>query len=170
MGVTIHFEGQLKSEQDYDTVLQTAINFAGANNMSFSIIAEENKLLERVRNEEDWNYQGPVKGIRILPDESTDPLWLEFDENLYVQNFCKTQFAHLEIHIKIVEFFEAIQNAFDELLIYDEGDFWDTHDSQVLREHLTNCFAQMERAKQENPKVDGLYRFENGRFIDLIEE
>ena len=169
MGVTIHFEGQLKSENDYNKLLQTAVSFAETNNMPYSLIAEENKLLERVKDEDNWDYQGPVKGIKIQPNENADPLWLEFDGNLYVQDFCKTQFAPLAIHVKIIELFEKIETAFVELSVEDEGEFWHTHDLDLLSKHLDECFEQMEKAKQTNAKVSGPYRFENGRIYDLIE-
>src|SRR5688500_16906681 len=103
MGVTIHFEGKLKSELSYHPLLDASVIFAVKNNMPFEEIASDNKRLERVSQEADWNYEGPVKGIKILPGHGCEPLWLEFDENLSIQDFCKTPFAAKEIHIKIIE-------------------------------------------------------------------
>jgi hypothetical protein len=52
----------------------------------------------RVRDEEDWDYTGPVKGTAVYLHEDCDPVRLEFDENLYVQEFTKTQFAGVDWH------------------------------------------------------------------------
>ena len=61
------------------------------------IESEQNSLL-RVRNkEEEWNYVGPVSGIVLYPSEDYDPVRLEFDSDLYVQEFTKTQFAGPEL-------------------------------------------------------------------------
>ncbi|MBC7722061.1 MAG: hypothetical protein H7068_08560, partial [Pedobacter sp.] len=79
MGVTIHFEGQLKSDADYDKVMMTAKAFAEINAMEFSFFEASEKLLQRVKGEEDWDYLGATKGIIIQPHETSDPLILEFD-------------------------------------------------------------------------------------------
>ena len=90
MSVTIHFEGRLNS-QNYLGLISLATNFAIANNMKYFLFEEENKTLERVKDEEDWDYIGTVKGIKIQPDIDCDPLLLEFDNNYYyIQEYCKT--------------------------------------------------------------------------------
>jgi len=48
---------------------------------------------------------------------------LEFDENLYVQEFAKTQFAGVDWHLKVVGLLKAIQSYFRELRVADEGEF-----------------------------------------------
>ena len=145
-----------------------ARRYATDNAMPFSMVNEANKLLERVRDGEQWSYQGPVKGIKISPHENADPLWLEFDTDLFLQDFCKTQFAGLSVHIKIIKFFEKAEGFFSDLAVLDEGEFWETHDVSKLEEHLDWCFRAMETHKKENPGVDGPYRMENERIIDLM--
>ena len=103
MGVTIHFEGKLQSQNSYQKLIDTAKKFAVSNDLTFSLFEEEKKFLERVKDETDWNYQGPTKRILIQPDKNSDPLNIEFDTDLYIQEFCKTQFAGPGVHILIID-------------------------------------------------------------------
>jgi hypothetical protein len=168
MGVTINFEGKLKSETDYQKVLKTSEEFAKENQMPFTFFEESEKLLQRVKDEEDWDYVGKTKGIRIQPDENSDPLLLEFDKDNYIQEYCKTQFADIEIHIKIIGFLRNIETFFDKLIIFDEGEYWETNNVELLQEHIDNCFKEIEKEKKENKNLDGPYRLEDGRIIDLM--
>ncbi|MDB5269289.1 MAG: hypothetical protein JWP58_2329 [Hymenobacter sp.] len=168
MGVTIHFEGRLKSEKAFEQLTHLAISFADEQQLPYLVFKEENKLLPRVKDEADWDYQGPVKEIKILLHENADYLWLEFDENFYIQEFCKTQFAEPELHMLLVGFLRSLQQYFAELTVFDEGEYWDTNDRTVLEQHLDYCFRAMENRKMELPKVSGPHRMEDGRIIDLI--
>lgn len=168
MGVTIHFEGQLKSNADYDKVMMTAKTFAEANAMTFSFFEATDKLLQRVKDEEDWDYVGATRGITIQPHEFSDPLLLEFDDNNYLQEYCKTQFADTITHVKIVQLLQQIQDYFIDLQVTDEGEYWETGDEELLAQHFYNCFLDIEIAIRENPELNGPYRVEDGRIIDLM--
>jgi len=170
MGVTIHYEGQLNSITDYQTVIDKAESFAKINSMEYELFESPSKKLSRVKDEKDWDYEGPVKGIKIQPSENTDPLWLEFDENYYTQDFCKTQFADIEIHIKIIDLFKQIAQHFKVLTIVDEGEYWETEDPAHLQDLVNDCFYAMEEAVKENNRLTGPLRVEDGRIIDLMEE
>jgi hypothetical protein len=169
MGVTIHFEGQFSSSNDFDKVVETAKTFAESNGLEYFLFQEENKLLQRVKDEQDWDYEGPTQGIQIQPDESSDPLILEFDENLYLQEYCKTQFADISVHILIIDLLRQIQPFFTKLIVEDEGEYWETSDINILQRHLDNCFQAIEDAKNENSKLEGPCRLQNGRIVDLME-
>ena len=169
MGVTIHFEGQLSSPKDFDKVIENSRKFAESNGLEYFLIQEENKLLQRVKDEKDWDYEGPTKGIQIQADENSDPLILEFDENLYLQEYCKTQFANISVHILIIDLLRQIQAFFVMLKVEDEGEYWETSDITILQKNLDNCFQAIEDAKNENSKLDGPFRLGNGRIVDLME-
>ncbi len=169
MGVTIHFEGQLKSETDYDSVIKVAVDFANKNAMPYSLFREENKVLQRVKDEKDWNYEGATKGVKIQPDANTDPLWLEFDTNKYVQEYCKTQFADLNIHIRIVNLLRRLEPFFINLIVSDEGEYWETENRDILQKHIDACNRAMEERIQKNKKMSGPYRIADGRIVDLME-
>jgi hypothetical protein len=168
MGVTIHFEGQLKSNADYDKVMMIAKTFAETNAMTFSFFEATNKLLQRVKDEEDWDYVGTTKGIVIQPHETCDPLILEFDDNNYLQEYCKTQFTDIITHSQIVSLFRQIEDCFVDLQVADEGEYWETEDAELLAENFNNSFLDMELAIKENPELKGPYRVEDGRIIDLM--
>jgi len=169
MGVTIHFEGSLKSRQAFDELADIAIKFANERQFAVSTFHEDNKLLQRVRNEQDWDYQGPTDGILIHASEACDPINLEFDENLHLQEYCKTQFAGCEIHILICALLRLIEPFFANLQVYDEAEYWETGDRSILETHLEKVFEMIEEAKNENGKLDGPFRV-NGRIVDLIEK
>jgi hypothetical protein len=168
MGVTIHFEGQLLSADHYTTVIGVAKTFAESQGWDYFLFQEESKLLQRVREEQDWDYEGATKGIKIQPDKDCDPLILEFDENLFLQEYCKTQFSDINVHTLIVQLLKIIQVHFSNFKVEDEGEYWDTSDTEVLEQHFRNCFRAIESAKQENPRLAGPFKLENGRIIDLM--
>ncbi|OYU78851.1 MAG: hypothetical protein CFE23_16675 [Flavobacterium sp. BFFFF1] len=168
MGVTIHFDGKLKTETDYRIVLKSAQNFAQENEMEYNFFTEANKLLLRVRDEEEWDYQGMTRGIRIQPHENSDPFNLEFDQDNYIQEYCKTQFANVETHIKLIDFLKSIRLHFDQLNVFDEGEYWDTQNVETLENNIKTCFHQIEMAKQNDETLDGPFRIGDGRIADLM--
>jgi hypothetical protein len=123
MGVTIHFEGQLNGESAYQDLLGLVSCFAATQNWLTEMIESAEVTLLRVRDEQDCDYTGSVKGIEVYLHEDCDPVRLEFDLDLYVQEFTKTQFAGVECHLKVVALLRAIQPFFQELKIEDEGEY-----------------------------------------------
>ncbi len=69
MGVTIHFEGQLRDESAYNQLIDAAESFAKARGWVTRSIAEANTILNRVRSDDEteWDYEGSTKGIEIRP-------------------------------------------------------------------------------------------------------
>jgi hypothetical protein len=169
MGVTIHFEGQLSSPTNYDKVIEIAKGFAESNGLDYFLFEEEKKFLERVKDEEDWNYEGLTKGIQIQPDENCEPLIFEFDENLYLQEYCKTQFSDISAHILIVDLLRQIEPYFENITVDDEGEYWDTSDINILQEHMDNCFTVIQDTKSEDPTAEGPFKLQSGRIIDLMQ-
>jgi hypothetical protein len=74
-----------------------------------------------VKDEVDWDYTGFTQGIELRPHPNTDPLRLEFDEELYIQQYIKTQFAGPVVQIKVVTFLKNIQPFFNGFRVEDEG-------------------------------------------------
>ena len=169
MGVTIHFEGRLKSQKDFDEVIEKARDFAKRRSSDIFQLDNDKKLLKRVRNEQDWDYEGTGKGIRLQPHDNSDPLILEFDKNLYIQEFCKTQFSDISVLIDIVDFLRDIESHFDKLSVIDEGEFWETNDIKLLEQKFEDFFVAFENAIQENPKLKGPFKMSDGRIVDLME-
>ena len=63
---------------------------------------------------------------------------------------------------------KQIEPLFDNLIVIDEGEYWDTNDIKLLDKLINDCFVAIENAKQKNPKSTGPYRVQ-GRIIDLME-
>lgn len=124
--------------------------------------------MKRVKDEKEWDYQGSTRGIRIQPYDNSDPFNLEFDEDNYIQEYCKTQFTNVEIHIKLIKFLESIISNFEQLNIYDEGEYFELRNIEILDNHIKTCFYQIEMAKQNDKSLDGPFRIEDDRIADLI--
>ena len=169
MGVTIHFEGRLKTTADLDKVINLGQEFAKRKATDTIKLDSKKKLLQRVKDEKDWDYEGEVKGIQFQPHENSDPIVLEFDSDLYLQDFCKTQFAGVATHIEVVEFLRDIEPFFDSLTVFDEGEFWDTNDINILEQKFEDFVDAFDKAIKENPKLKGPFRVE-GRIVDLLED
>lgn len=168
MGVTIHFEGTAKSNEDIDSVISLARNYAISNNMPFQAVNSPNTILSRTINEKDAPYQGTVKGIKIEPHHNCEQLTFEFGNDLFMQNYCKTQFAPIEVHISIIKLLKSISPHFATLNVFDEGEYWDTEEVELLQKEMDYCFTQMEKMKNEDSTLSGPFRVENGRIIDLM--
>ena len=168
MGVTIHFEGRLRSKKTLAEVCFIAGRRSARWNCEAEFIDEESKTLSRVKNEEDWDYVGPVVGVQLQPHPNTDPLILEFDKDLYVQEFCKTQFAPPSVHVEVVQLLKEIAVHYEVFTVDDEGEFWETGDEQILVRHRHTCEKVMEEMKAEDPGLIGPVRTKDRRIQDLI--
>jgi hypothetical protein len=152
MGVTIHFEGQLTCDDNYNKLIEVAKVFAEENDFQYFLFQEKNKLLQRVRDEKDWDYLGSTKGIQLQPDENCDPLILEFDETLYLQEYCKTQFTDISVHILIIDLLRQIQHFFKSITIEDEGEYWETSDINILQQHILAASRQWRTSRRKIQK------------------
>lgn len=148
MGVTIHFQGQLKDR---------------------GLLEETVRIIERYAKSRNWGYRKiNTRQIHILPSENCDPLHFEFDESAYLEkDFCKTQFAGSDIHIQIIGLFKSITKNFSTLEVFDEGGFWDSGERQELERNFAACVYALERYLQQNPNARGPIRSPEGRWIDV---
>ena len=170
MGVTVNFTGQVNLKSDYDEILKVAQEYCDKHEMPYLFFEEENKLLLRVKDEKDWDYQGLTRGIRIQPHVNSDPLNLEFDKDYIIQEYCKTQFAGIETHIKVIEILKLIEPYFDRLEVNDEGEYWETNNTEITQNHIDKCFEIIEDEKSKNINLNGPFRIADGRIVDLMEK
>lgn len=168
MGITIHFEGRLKDEASLEAVLSITKQFCDEQSWPYEPINDSHVTLNRVRGEEDWNYEGPVKGIAVEPHENSEPFRLEFDKDLYIQEYTKTQFAPIEIHIELVKLLRRLQPHFENLEVDDEGEFFDADDENVLADHLHRCFEMLDEYLVQGDKYYGPIRLESKRIVDVM--
>ena len=168
MGVTIHFEGQLLDEEAYQKLMGFVSSTARAEGWQTEPIESREVTLLRVRNDQDWDYTGPVKGIALYLHEDCDPVRLEFDADLYLQEFTKTQFAGVDWHLKVIGLLKAIRPYFRELMVNDEGEFWDTGDRAILQDHFDTSREMIKKAFDENPGASMKVKAPDGKIIDLM--
>jgi hypothetical protein len=168
MGVTINFEGQLKDEAAYRALIEVAAAMAKAEGWATELIDAKEVRLLRVRGEEETDYVGPVKGIVLYVHEDCDPLRLEFDRELFVQEFVKTQFARVEVHVKVIRLLEALTPYFRELHLDDEGEWWERRDAAVLAEHFDRVQHVIDEELQKNPSIRVKVKTPSGRIMDIL--
>lgn len=168
MGVTIHFEGSLKDQASFEAVIALTKQFCDQHSWRNEQINSDHVQLRRVRDEQEWDYDGPVKGITIEPHENAEPFRLEFDKDLFVQEYTKTQFAPVEVHIAIVELLRLIQPYFTHLEIFDEGEFFETGDRETLEHHINRCTELLDEYLVQADQYYGPIRLESKRIVDVM--
>ena len=136
MGVTIHFSGTLRSATDLAAVRSIASKWAAHWQCEVVDISSDKQKLIRVRDGEVCIYESPVTGAMLMPHPDADPLVLEFDRDLYVQHFCKTQFAPAQVHVEIIEMLQELAPLFEHFAVHDEGGYWGSGDRQHLEQQL----------------------------------
>jgi hypothetical protein len=153
------FEGRLRDDNAYERAALQARTYAAKHYWLVEPIAESEVTLRRVRNEESWDYIGPARGLVLHPHESCDPFRLEFDRDLYVQEFVKTQFAPVEVHLGVIELLRLLAPEFERLTVEDDGEYWDTSDVSVLARHIQKCMHVLEDELRNRPdsQAVGLY-------------
>jgi hypothetical protein len=169
MGVTIHFEGRLRDHTAMSNVLQLAKTFASKHNWAIEEISDANVTLRRVDDsEKDYDYHGPVTGLILNLDNNCEPIRLEFDNDLYVQEWTKTQFAGAKIHITVVDFLREIERFFETFKVNDEAEYWDTGDPELLKKYLADCDRFIAEYRQEHPTAEVKVKTPAGRIVDMI--
>lgn len=170
MGVTVHFEGRLRDQAAYDALIHVATAFAenrGWQVLSFDIPIAK---LSRVRHEQDWDYEGPTKGIELHVHPSSEPIRLEFDEDLYIQEYTKTQFAPPEIHMELVALLDQLAPYFATMQVVDEGEYYESRDENLLLHHRDRCFEMLDEHLANDKSLSGPIRLPSGRIADLVRD
>ena len=170
MGITIHFEGQLRGAEQYAALLQEVEAFAIARDWRFRAIDEAEMVLNRVIDECSVDYIGPVMGVECLPHPKSDPLRFEFDRDLFMQQFCKTQFAGSDTHIEIIELLRKVAPLFDKLDVFDEAEYWESGDRAILQAQLGTVDAMIAEGMRRDPTATGPIRLDNGRVVDFVSD
>ncbi len=168
MGITIHFEGKLKDEAAFEKVISVAVSFANKEYWQSEIIDERNAQLSRFCDDKDWDYGGPTRGIAMYPHAQCEPFRLEFDRDLFVQEYVKTQFAPATVHINIILLLKEIASEFVSLKVFDEAEYWETGNKDTLDYHLSSISRRIEESLASEPYLQAGVRLTSGRIVDLI--
>jgi len=177
MGLTIHYQGQLESEQAYVSFLEEVTAFAGARGWPVHAIAEAERELTRMLQPEDPEadeyedlYVGPTRGLYLLPDPECEPLSFEFDTDLFMQDYCKTQFAGPKVHAAILDLFRQTEPLFEMLDIQDEADAWENPDPTRLERVFAETRQEIAESAAEMPGSSVAVLTPSGRILDILAE
>jgi hypothetical protein len=167
MGVTIHYEGCLRSPLLVEELINTATRYAEEHQWPNRRIDGDATDLLRIIDDKEFYYSGPVFGVELHPHADAEPLRFEFDDEMFLQDFCKTQFAGAESHVAVVELLDQIKPYFEELRVEDEGDYWVSRDENRLHQHLDTVNRMLKEIKDRDPDAEGPIYAESGRIMDI---
>ena len=168
MGVTVHFEGRLKSVQALRSPLNRVEEIGRAECLLTERFENPQAKLGRVRDEKPWDYTGPTNGIVLWLHDDCEPLRLEFDRELYVQEWVKTQFAGVAVHILLIKILREIEEFFQTLAVNDEGEYWQSENETVLGQRIRRCSELIAEYAAKRPGSRIKVKEPNGRLTDLI--
>lgn len=150
MGLTFHYNGKFNQKASLSKMIDEVKDIADVNRWTYHIF-------EREFPPSDWNsenFDGKLYGMTFTPKKS-EPVWLCFlsngrisgphnlqfysnpanpEEKKYLYMVAtKTQFAGREAHRKIIDLLKYLKDKyFEELNVYDEGQYWETGDQGLL--------------------------------------
>jgi hypothetical protein len=169
LGVTVHFEGKLRNEEAFAALVRRVGEIVAAETLLTEKFEKGEVTLLRVRaDEEEWDYIGPTKGVILYLHEDCEPVRLEFDRDLYVQEWVKIQFAGAPTHLELIKLLRDIQQFFENLKVADEGEYWETGNEAVLADHIRRCDEAIAELARASPSAQVKVREPNGRLTDLI--
>ncbi|MDB5105057.1 MAG: hypothetical protein JWP91_2746 [Fibrobacteres bacterium] len=169
MGITLHFHGRIAPKIKPREVWIYATLIGKEKGWPVTDLIETNGTAVLQQHDgEEISYTGKLFSFTMEPHEHCEPVIFQITEEGYFKNWCKTQFAPPEIHIGLVDFFQQMKIKFCELVIQDEGGFWELRDPEVLEERIVKCFLEMQASKDEDPEYYGPVKIEGGRITDLM--
>ena len=168
MGITIHYRGRLGPKVRAKELYILASLIAKEKKWSITGLAETDGAALLDHPDGEIPYEGKLSTFAIHPHEHCEPLTFQVTADGYFKNWCKTQFAPLEVHMGIVDLFQQLKIKFGELVIQDEGGYWETRDAQGLEDRIVKCFLEMQKSKDEDPGYYGPTKSEDGRITDLV--
>ena len=168
-GVTIHYEGYAASADAVNRIIAAAKMFADKHRWKTSDASAPHGKLERVIDEKNKDYEGEITGVVLYPNPKCEPVYVQFGDDLFLQDFVKTQFAGADTHLDIIALFDAIKPFFRKLVLVDEGDYWETRDRAALEKHIATVNKMIEDLKRQKPSTRSSVVLPSGRIADVIQ-
>jgi len=175
MGITIFAQGTLNDIEDIPRLIEYIKSTAGEHGWKYHVIddgfdAPPNAALlpyESAVNAARIEGSLGLKGIVLNSDHGSEPLAILFDragvltdmlqQLAWIQNdkqgerfsVCKTQFGNIDTHIRIVELLDELKQRYiADLVVTDEGGYWESRDRRLLAEKrvfLGHCLRRTEK-------------------------
>ncbi|CCB86685.1 putative uncharacterized protein [Parachlamydia acanthamoebae UV-7] len=175
IGTTIHYRGYLKDHASIDACIEAIRNFASKKGWEFEEFEEKDITIDRMYEDDqekvhEWEYHGPIKGITVNTHETCEDLCFAFDNDLFFQEYVKTQYAPSDVHVEIINLLRSLQEHTKELVVDDEGQYWDTQDLETLNANLQETQELLEEILNDNPSCEGPVWLPDGRIADFVEK
>ncbi|MDM8523818.1 hypothetical protein QUF80_10660 [Desulfococcaceae bacterium HSG8] len=161
MEVSMHYRGRLSDTRKIRTMCDELIGIAARMNWEWISLDEDwsvpaNATVIVSTNGAEIDGYLSLKGVGLTVDADSDPLQFFFDsqgnlrdplsqimiteghmepENAWVS--VKTQPSSPETHIRIVALLKYLKKYYiPDLQVFDEGEYWETGDIEILREKM----------------------------------
>lgn len=160
MGITIYARGRIDSIGDIPRLIGEVKGIAEENDWEYAIIDDDfavrpNAVFTRRDSDKPATIEGSLglKGIIPSVDPKAEPLVILFDrsgvltdmmqqvywlyDNVRDERFtaCKTQFGSIDAHLHIIDLFDVLKKRYiTDLVINDEGAYWESRDYKLLAE------------------------------------
>lgn len=170
MGVTLHYRGRLKPKESARNLYILAKLEADSRKWKISPFTEGEGKLEFRRNPAVKLYEGPMSSFTITPHDNCEPFHLALTREGYFEDRCKTQFAPLEVHVGLVEILDALKTRLADLIVEDEGQYFEGRSKERLEQKVFECFEEILKTKEEDPSYYGPVKDDQGRITDLVKE
>lgn len=175
MGITIFASGKIEYIDDIPCVIDDLKRVAGKHHWGYRVIDDgfgaqpDAALTQRDGEEPAAVIKGSLglKGIVLNIGEGAEPLAILFDRSgvltdmlqqvSWIQSnrqgerftICKTQFAGVDSHIRAIEVLDGLKRSYlPNLVVNDEGDYWESRDLKILAEKrifLGQCLRRAEK-------------------------
>ena len=89
-GVTINYEGRAKDSAAVERTLAVLRSESERNGWSVGDASSNDATLERVVNEKNVQYRGPIRGVVVHLAPNCEPFYVQFDSSHFMQDFVKT--------------------------------------------------------------------------------
>ncbi len=174
MGITIHYRGSIEDLSLIDPIQRAMVEFCQSMNWKYHLWNEDlskpfNAKLVHTDKGAEIKGHIPLRGISIDSDPNNETLNLLFNPegrlSSFLQEillhdgtltkdqdwvFVKTQFGTVDAHIAIVKLLQYLKQSYiPNLEVKDEGEYWETGDTEHLmgkRAFLFGKMAQVEKA------------------------
>jgi hypothetical protein len=168
MGITIHYRGRVNPKIRMKEFYILTSLICKEKGWAITGMDETDGPAMLVQKDGEIPYTGKLVSFTIETHENCEPLQFQITSEGYFNNWCKTQFAPPEVHIGIVDLFAQVKIKLSELVIQDEGGFWESRDRDALEDRMIKCYLEIQKSKEEDPDYYGPVKSENGRITDLM--
>jgi hypothetical protein len=141
MGLTIHYRGRAKSNEDLSELLNAAMMFAAQREWMFAMFDNPFDLPEggdeaAVGDPGEEDEPRIYRSLTIRPHRRSEPVRLSFNQRLEVQAFTKTGNAPFRVHEAVVELLRLIAPYMATLEVFDESGLWETGDKAAAEKRF----------------------------------